>query len=415
MVSFEKACEKAIPFVLLSSTFFIVVSLAMAFLLDGYGGDLLGVSLEVDAGSIFFLFFVYCMSVILFFLFFKSSFFVSKKTAFIPKINQWKNPQPVHFLAFSIIVFSFFVVTLTSTGTISRGGEGVRSIELIFAFIQPFYFCIIYFYVFSASGARVYFLNFVLFCFLCIMTGFVGYAFFLIPLVLKVLMSYVGRLKFFLLFVTGIFLMPFAHFYKYVFKYSLGLSDIYSIISIDLYFAFFRSIVDRFNYLPNMLFINDNIHQIRGFVDQVSYQPFYQGYLGSLLYKIFYSSSVSNLQGELNYMMHGLRSSNVTFPLPSYYFFDPAFFIVVSLYSFFLMFILGVLLTRFYVSEKVMKYPFFVTTFFFLLQGWFWPFFNFIQAGVVFYICVSLCRISAYSLVSPCLSTKRHTRGVERT
>jgi hypothetical protein len=405
-MNFKDSCKTSIKLVFWLNTFIIFVSLIISYYSGVYGGDLINLNLKSSVDDILLLLFVYAFTCSIYFASLKISVAFGSAFNFIPKVNQYKVIKIADIFAFSLIVFAIIVVYFTTTGNIYREGYSNRVLDLIFAVFQPFYLIIFYLYAFHAAAKIFYYINFFLFVLACFLTGFSGYVFFLVPAIVKVVVSRVGYLGLFFSVILGLIFLPLVHLYKYILKYDIPFNEIQALVTPETIAAFTRSIIDRFNYLPNLIYIIENKEVSTSLLSKPEFHQQYQGYLGSIVHKALYSGSVGNLQGELSYLINGVYRSNSTFPISAFYFIDKIHFFFLAIYSVFSIFLLCFIASRFSMPRSVIRYLVFIPSFFFLMQGWFWPFYNFVQAGLVFYLFVLFFRYMQIYKVGKPLSSE---------
>jgi hypothetical protein len=189
---------------------------------------------------------------------------------------------------------------------------------------------------------------------------------------------------------TKIFLFLVILLFPYVRYFKFNLIAGNDLLSFDLsfeeYLCFSKTVVDRFSYIPNMVFLDENTIYLQKLISS-DYMPFFQGYFGSLLHKVVFGDAVSNINLFVYEMMTGGSAiSNSTFPLLSYFSLDFGYGFFVAFYSF-LLIVIFIFLMRFIgypdkSTKKFLLFMFFIT----LLSGWFWNALNIIQAALFFLI-----------------------------
>lgn len=371
-------------------TFFIlftIFSVLISLYIGDYGGDLLSLGMRINKDFLIYtLFEVLCVNFCFLLFFITINKFIIIKKGFI---NPVVTNNYIHILFTVIIIFTLIITNLTSVGSIIRDGNSNRTIELIFALIQPFYLSIIYLYVFFNSKSKVFKLNFILLFVNLILSGFVGYILFIIPFMLKWYTRKFSLKSIIIILPLLLVCLPFLHVLKFLIKYNMSFIEMYHWLDLEKILAFSRSIVDRFSYIPNTIFIKEHADYFYNFIHQPHNYPIFQGYIGSIIEKSIISTPVGNINGELSSLLYGQSSSNSTFSLLSYFHVDIIYGILTLIYSLLLATILKILISILIVTKRednYMSYLFFIPTYLYLLQGWYWPFMNFIQAIIIFII-----------------------------
>lgn len=287
-------------------------------------------------------------------------------------------------------LLSFLLLLLlafSNTGSIIRADSDNRLLDLAFALFQPFYLLIVYFYAREGPSRLVHKLTFVCFVVACILSGFTGYLLYISPFMYSALRRRIGGKAATVLLGFGFTLLPAIRMLKFLY---INGFDKFDVITDDLgksYLAFMEIVIDRFSFIPNVVFISDNAETFRRMMHS-EYLPFFQGYIGSLTHKIFAGSTVENINSAVTYMITGLEDSNSTFPLISYFDLSLPLGLGVLAYGLAvntaLMFLLSLVVRpqRLFFLGLVVSYTL-------LVGGWFWPYLNFVQAVVVF-ICIHL-------------------------
>lgn len=289
---------------------------------------------------------------------------------------------------FALLSFLLLLMlAFSNTGSIIRGESDNRLLDLSFALFQPFYVLIVYFYAREGPSRLVHKLTFLFFVGACILSGFTGYLLYISPFLYSALRGRIGRKAAAILLAFGFTLLPAIRMLKFLY---INGFDKFDVITNDLgksYLAFMEIVIDRFSFIPNVILISDNSESFRKMMHS-EYLPFFQGYIGSLVHKIFAGSTVENINSAVNYMISGLEDSNSTFPLISYFDLSVPLGVGVLAYGLLvntaLMFLLSLVVRR-----QRLFFLGLVVSYTLLVGGWFWPYLNFVQAVVVF-LCVHL-------------------------
>lgn len=352
-----------------------------------YGGDLEGVDYKVDANQIVFFSFLYFIT--LFLIYFFSKFFGSKFGRLKSVFSLGLYSKVVFFLFLLILLLITVIsVFVHDVGTIHRGVTSPRVLDLIFAFFQPYYL-ILFFLYFIFFNLRTFGWNVVLYSSLIIYTilvifsGFTGFLFYILPFLIYFCYLFLGRnLTFFLLLISPV-LFPFIRIFKFYLIYGFDTFN-FSDLGFDQLIMFTKVVVDRFSYLPNMIYINNELKSAVEIFSSI-FHPLFQGYFGSFFHKLFLYEPVQNIN---MFLTENIRNefieSNSTFPLVSYLHVDFLHGFLVVFYAFLLVFVFIFFIQ---IGLSLNSYPlsFFVFLFFMTLTGgWFWNAINIIQSLIIF-------------------------------
>lgn len=382
----QQISSYSVNFIFIFFILFTILSVFISLYLGDYGGDLLPLSMKINNNILIYTLLEILIINLLFWFFYLASNKVSIRKGLI---NPNKKNRYMHIVFFIIIIFTLVITNLTTVGSIIRNGETNRGVELAFAFLQPFYLTIIYLYVFYDSNNKLFKLNFILTVITLLLSGFVGYILFIIPFLLK---WYTKRftIKSIIIIIPFILMcLPLLHVFKFMVKYNMSAIEMYYWLDLEKILAFSRSIIDRFSYIPNIIFIKTHVNYFYEFIHQPQNYPIFQGYFGSLIEKSIISTPVGNINGELSILLYGDSGTNSTFSLLSYFHVDIIYGILTLIYSILIAVILKLFISILLSSRddnNYMSYLFFIPTYLYLLQGWYWPFINFLQAIILFII-----------------------------
>lgn len=380
----SQASNFSINLLLFFYIFFTLLSFYLAYYYGNLGGDVITLDMPYKDSYIIYLLYGYLIPVLIYLLIFHEVMKIKFHFHAKHYISSIKIEQTVHILFFVLVVIFFFIVTNSSLGTISKdANKAPRVVELFFALLQLPYLIIIYIYFFNNSKSIIYLFNRAFFLFSAMYTGFTGYLLFFAPFIFFYILKRISKSSLILSIIFFLPLLPFLHVYKFILKYHLDIMETVNKVDFKFLEPFARSIIDRFSYIPNIIFIDENKFTIGNLLND-SYNPFYQGYFGSLIHKAVYGGNVGNINGELFFLMVGKYGSNSTFPIVGYFYIDSMYGFFVLLFTLFLFFIFLFFIKIISFNNDYMKYLFFVLTFTILMQGWFWPFINFLQATIIF-------------------------------
>ena len=383
----EKYTNISVKIVFYTFIIFTIISTVISYSLDNLGGDLLtlNIGFPQDYSKYFFLF--YLLPTILFYILYLLSMGIKIPYKII-FTHDTETDYVFHIIIFFILIFLLATVVLTPIGTISREETNLRVLALIFAFLQPFYFTIVYIYYYKSSTSRLYKINIMLYIIACGFTGFTGYILFFLPFIIAFLKKRINNFWLIVFFLLSIPLLPFLRIYKYMYKYNLSLNDIYDKFDIHFYLEFMRTIIDRFNYIPNIFFISDNKEYIHELFRTTKYSPIFQGYIGSLYHKVIFGFPVGNIHAELQALITGMKNSNSTFPLVSYFSIGLPEGLLNLYYTIFIYLLLTSFISIFSYSNKFFNYLLFLIAYTYLLKGWYWEYMNFLQGIILFTILI---------------------------
>ncbi|MFZ3404800.1 oligosaccharide repeat unit polymerase [Aeromonas salmonicida] len=371
--------------------FFTIISSFIAIYTGVYGGDFISLDMMAVPSDITVSTFEVLLAHLIMIVIFTCGNRITIKNKII---NVGDNgSMSLHVFFSFIILFAMIVVTFTTTGSIIREGYSNRALSVIFELIQPFYLSIIYFYVYNDCKLKIYKLNVFLFVLSCLLTGFTGYILYALPFIIKYAVEKIGIKPIIFLSPLMIMSLPLLHIYKYMLKYNMTVLDMVNWLDFEKLIAFSRSIIDRFSYVPNVIFIKNNDQFFYGLISKPENNPVFQGYIGSFIEKIFVGKTSGNLNLELTSIIMNSNdvNSNSTFSLISYVHIDLLFGFFVILYSCFLFFTLKMLLEILIGSRrKYIPFLLFAPTYLYLFQGWFWPYMNVIQAVIIFCILMAI-------------------------
>ncbi|WP_148092750.1 oligosaccharide repeat unit polymerase [Aeromonas veronii] len=379
----------------LSSTYLFWVTLVMiltasifSYLTGYYGGDLYGVSYRVDSYSLFFFTIVYLSGLFV-------SLYISNKLSKIKISEYYFCYRNKIILSLVFIFFSCLVVFLAlwgGVGTIQRGVTTNRYADLFFALFDPYIFIILMIYfLYSNIGDGLFerfflaFLSFI-YLFLILRSGFTGFLILMLPIFILVLLRFFSKMMVVIMLGLSIFLFPIVRVWKWVIGSGLNLSD----IDATVLFIATRGVIERFSAVPNMVYIENYLTNKEVLLD-TSYLPFFQGYIGSFIHKLFFSSSVSLNTLYLHQTMQNTDTdSNSTFPLLSYFSLDLNIGFLTIIYCAILTIILACMLTPIFgknlIGRQLMSFFLFYVIFFYVFNGWLWAVWGVIQAVFFFSI-----------------------------
>lgn len=304
----------------------------------------------------------------------------------IKKLNNNKSGI-VDYVILLLQIFSIGIVSLTNTGTVFRGDENhSRLADLIFAFTQPFYLSILYFYSRSNSKAKILHINLLLFITSCYASGFIGYFFYIIPLIF---LKYNVRIKknltcYFL--ILSILTFPLIRILKYSFISKQKFVDILfndpDQGAIFVYLKFARIVIDRFSNVANSIYIEKYASHLQQLLLH-DFHPIFQSYPGSLVHKLWFGHAPCNINEFLYHSFSREYGSNSTFPLFSYFALSMELGAVTFIYSIFVLCIMVFFLNKF-LARNILIFLTCFTGYTLLAGGWFWPYMNFLQAGIIY-------------------------------
>ncbi|MBV8660650.1 MAG: oligosaccharide repeat unit polymerase [Candidatus Dependentiae bacterium] len=371
---------------------FLLFSIISAFLMihsGQLGGDFISFKINISPAIVV----AQSFKLIFFDMFFlvvcyKISSHYSAKPASIT-INKLNSDESgiVDYIILFLQIFSIGVVSLTNTGTVFRGDENhSRLADLIFAFTQPFYLSILYFYSRSNSKAKILNINLLLFMISCYASGFLGYFFYIIPLIF---LKFNVRIKKYLtcsFVILSILIFPFIRILKYSFISRQKFNDILfndpDQGPIFVYLKFARIVIDRFSNVANYIYIEKYASYLQQLLVHDFY-PFFQSYPGSLVHKLWYGYAPKNINEFIYHSFSKNYGSNSTFPLFSYFSLSLNLGISILLYSLLILSITTLILSKFLGRQELIFLIGF-TGYTLLAGGWFWPYMNFLQAGIIY-------------------------------
>ncbi|WP_373332391.1 oligosaccharide repeat unit polymerase [Thiopseudomonas alkaliphila] len=371
------------------SVLMIFLSSVFYYFEEYYGGDLAGVDYPVDKFKL-----IVFTSIYLFFL--TGSLWLSKvllrlKLSDYIVVVRSKLILYLFFILFYLIVF--FLIVFFGVGTIHRDVETNRFAELFFAFFDPYTFMIvIIYYIFYSMSDRFLEKLLFLFCFfvyffLIVRSGFTGFLIPLIPIFISFLLKFLSKALVIFLLGVSVISFPFIRIGKWIIGAGMGFFSEYN-FNLDLIHIATRGVIERFSAVPNMVYVSEALVNKNEFL-QSDYLPFFQGYLGSFLHKLFFINPVALNTLLLHQTIHNTdQDSNSTFPIVSYFSLEFFLGITTFVYVFFLVFIISRLLLvifgRAKLGNKLSLYLLFFIMFFYAFNGWFWAVWGVIQALIVF-------------------------------
>jgi len=365
--------------------FFTLLSSYLSYYNGYFGGELILLQEEYNNTYLYYLFFYYIIPIFIYYILYIKTKDIKFKHSIV--LIEYKSIDNMVHIFFSLIIISFLIIFMTtSVGSISREPSGSRVAELAFALIQPVFLVIFYIYYYVDSTAKIYKLNIFIFVISLFMTGFTGHILYFIPLIISWSFKNFGRKGTILIIISGLLFLPFLRILKFMIQHSIDLNGIVEMYNFDFLLAFVKIVIDRFNYVPVIMFIDWNREYFNNHDIIHEYYPFFQGYIGSFYHKLFYGNGVLGINAELNFLLTGSYDSNATFPIVSYFSLDILYGIVVLIYSLILYFILFYFIKLYSKTNYYFNYLFFRITYLILLGGWFWPFMNFMQGIVIFTI-----------------------------
>jgi hypothetical protein len=284
-----------------------------------------------------------------------------------------------------MLIFLVIAMMLTTVGSAVREGVTNRFVDLLFAFFQPFYLTIIYLYSKGGENGRIKSLVLVLFIFACLLSGFTGYLLYIFPLVFPFVKRKLGIRMGWVLVGLGICFLPVLRFSKFLFLRGVdainfeqfGIKE-----ALDYYSIFLEIVIDRFSYVHNIIYIDNNIEFFISKFNE-SHLPFFQGYFGSFVYKLYYGGVVGNINAEVFNSFSGEFDSNSTFPLISYFSISLILGVATLIY-FLALNILFIKMLSFIMSRERTFFLAFLASYTLVLGGWFWPYMNFFQALILY-------------------------------
>ncbi|HCJ6872853.1 TPA: oligosaccharide repeat unit polymerase [Vibrio cholerae] len=379
------ATELSIKYLFLVTLTMIITSSIFYYLIGFYGGDLDGVEYVVELSTLIFFTMLYISGLCF-------SYFFSNQISNIKISKYYLMHQSKYLIASVFILFSIITVILAlwgGVGTIHRDVDTNRYADLFFALFDPYTFIIIMIYYVFLNFGKSLFDRFVLFflffsyLFLIVRSGFTGYLILALPILISMLSNIMSRRKVVLVMMTSLLLFPFVRIGKWVIG---GLS--FSDINTEVFLLATRGVIERFSAVPNMIYIHYSLAD-NGQLLQSSYLPFFQGYIGSFLHKLLFSSPVESITLFLHQVIQSTNSdSNSTFPLLSYFSLDLYIGGLALIYALFWFFILSCLLSVIFgkslFGRKIISFFIFYILFFYVFNGWFWAFWGCMQAIILF-------------------------------
>ena len=388
----EKATKFSIHLVFSIFTFFVLLSSYIAYQTNILGGDLYPLQMNYTQSYLRYLY-LYLITNLTFYIIFMillKNKIKMKKSSFRKflnfKFDESKTKQNyIHFLFLIINFFFLCTVSFTSLGTMIQGDNAPRLVELIYALLQPQYLVLLYIYYFADSKAYLYKINFIIFIFSIVLTGFTGYLLFFLPFIVHYLLKRIGMLRLIIFIIIGLPFLPLLRIYKHMLKYDITIHDMFERLDFAYILKFARVMIDRFNYTQNMMFISEKkAFFLELFNDKADiYNPLYQGYLGSFFHKIIFHVPVGNIHAQLQYMITGIADSNPFFPLFAYYLVDKDFGMIVLGYAIILSLLLYLIIESIQ-NNFYFEYLLFIILYLYLLGGGFWELMNFFQALILF-------------------------------
>lgn len=380
----QNAIKESFKFVVVVYLIFILSSSAINYF-DGYlGGDLLGINYQVNALNLFYFTLLYSFGLIV------TAAFSLRINNFY--INKWflnVSENIALFFSIGFLTLSAIILIMGGAGTISRDVETNRFSELFLAAFDPISLnLLLIYYVFLTIKERYYILAilFLVYLLLVIRSGLTGYLFFCLPLIIFLLGKNLTKNKIRLILLLMVLFIPLIRFLRWVML--IGIDEFLTVeLDYNLLLLVLKGTIDRFSAVPNMIYISDNSMSLL-FLLESKYLPFYQGYIGSFVHKIFFEQPV-----ELNTLiMHqviqnSITNSNSTFPLLSYFSLDLVVGFFVMIYAFLLLFIISRLLCLIYgesyLGKKITSFLLFIVSFLYVFNGWWWAAVGFIQSLLI--------------------------------
>ncbi|MEH0093538.1 oligosaccharide repeat unit polymerase [Vibrio metschnikovii] len=368
------------------SVLMILIASSFSYLMGYYGGDLYGVGYQVKLSELIFFTVIYLIGLPV------SWFFAQKFSCF--KVSDYcfsyRNKQ---IFSLALFLFFFLVVLLAlwgGVGTIQRDVNTNRYAELFFALFDPYIFMALSIYFVYLNFGKSFFDRFVLitlssvYVFLILRSGFTGFFILMLPIFVLALLKIMSRFKVFLVLAGSILLFPFVRIFKWIVGSGLNVSD----IDLPMIFIAAQGVIERFSAVPNMVYIENELIN-KTVLLETNYLPFFQGYIGSFVHKLFFSSPVYLNTLYLHKTMQGVNTdSNSTFPLLSYFSLDVYVGCLTLIYGLLLIFILSCLLSLIFgkslLGRKLVSFFLFFVIFFYMFNGWFWAVWGVIQASVLF-------------------------------
>lgn len=288
----------------------------------------------------------------------------------------------------NLLGFLILAMNYTNVGSISRDGESSRLVDLSFALLQPFYLTIIHIYSNIKYQNKTINITCILLAICAIISGFTGYLLYLTPIGFLWSRKIFGSHVSILLVAGGIASLPLIRLIKFVYingsesilRENNPLTDL-----INYYNIFLPIVIDRFTNVYNHIYISNNYSEFSNLVENGA-NPVFQGYIGSLIYKMTHSSTVENINLRLfqSFASPIDGESNSTFPLLSY--FENSFTFGFSITAYYIIIQYAFLrILRTYMPKEEAVFISFLAFFTLLLGGWFWPYMNFFQASIIYF------------------------------
>lgn len=314
-----------------------------------------------------------------------------------------------------IDLFILFVVCLHFLGvyfdvtSIKPSNPDLKYFSKLLALLQPYFLVLIYLYYYFYNKNKIYYLILIIYIFSALYSGFfLGLVFYILPLIYYQFKKIKSTNKKFLIITLFCLFLIIYKILKWTTLNGVALADIPDFIQqvqasgtqSESYPAFgvgvgfvlrvISGIISRFDLVSSMtiydLFFGG---QFEALSTNSSLYPIFQGYLGSLIYKIIYGGHVDNINHVVNYLLYGERNSYIFFPLPSYFLFGHTYGILVSLYALMLV-VVGFKICSFLPENYNIKILFSIVLYITLIPGWFWALSNFLQALILFIVALKI-------------------------
>ncbi|WP_347255932.1 oligosaccharide repeat unit polymerase [Brachymonas denitrificans] len=375
------------------STYFVLalfllmpfVSTTRAIIRGHYGGDVVSLMIPVSF-EIFETLFEWSIWSAFYLLLLILTFKLFNKSR-IPELSS--NPSRYAHLIFLLIAASLLAMVLFfGIGSIERieGGRN-RALELIFAATQPYYLLIIYLLVAYRSASKYYYITLILFFLSASISGFVGYFFYLMPVFFHMLRN-TGKIKIFLLFSAAALTAPLIRYAKFFYLNTLFESEFIPELSPELYVTFVDIVIDRFSMISEASVLKQNtiaLERLWG----MHYEPIFQSYPGSFIYKAFFSGTVGNPNSLTAQLITGSTDWNSVLPMMSYFNISLGTGLTALAYSLIIS-VIFIFAASFVFKNGELLFISIIPTYLLVFGGWHWPFANFLQAmilaGIIFII-----------------------------
>ncbi len=294
---------------------------------------------------------------------------------------------------FLTIAFLYLYAMLIDVATVKSSTGSSRAVELLMAFFQPYFLILLYLYSFIRSRTVFYWFILLLYIVGSFYSGFLlGLMFYIAPLFFLDILKIKLRYKFliFLLLLSILFIYKIL---KWLWLNEISVSDFSEFAeksgagSVGEYYFWInlsKGIISRFDVASSIALYNSKFeYQISLLSNELRFSPIFQGYIGSLFYKLFVANDLGSLNSEINYLLYSSDDSYLVFPLPMYFKFGFFYGVGVILYA------IAVIST----CMKICNYlpykrnlwilcsiVFYITVF----PGWFWALLNFAQSLLLF-------------------------------